>query len=492
MVDQLKFVQLEMMVLVLGLVVLIADLWMAPSKRRLIGHLSALSLGIIFLFSLRESYVDLVNESTDVFFNSRYKIDGLAIFFKRFFILAAIFVLIFAVDFADRIRSGFSEYYAFIIFALAGMMFAASANDFSMLFVSIELITITFYILVSYQRHRLQSLEAGVKYLILGAVSSAFMIYGIALIFGEAGSLKFEDLHAKQSELLGSKVFLFGMLFLFAGLAFKISAFPFQVWAPDVYQGAPTPTTAFLALGSKAAGFVLLIRLLVISLPDLTREWTTLFICISAVTILYGNLCALPQRNLKRLLAYSGIANAGYLLMGIVAQSEAGTAAILYYLAGYLFALITIFLIINLLTKEGEGEDISCLENLNNRSPFLAIAMTLAVVSLAGIPPLAGFFGKFLLIKSVTTEAFGNIGYFVLLAVAVFGVVASIFYYFGIVRTVFWNHKVDEITPVSVGLPIRFVLVSCVVGILYLGLLPNKPIKWVESAAAVENKSLLE
>tara|TARA_B100001094_G_scaffold331080_1_gene398287 strand:- start:110 stop:1588 length:1479 start_codon:yes stop_codon:yes gene_type:complete len=492
MVDQLKFVQLEMMVLVLGLVVLIADLWMAPSKRRLIGHLSALSLGIIFLFSLRESYVDLVNESTDVFFNSRYKIDGLAIFFKRFFILASIFVLIFAVDFADRIRSGFSEYYAFIIFALAGMMFAASANDFSMLFVSIELITITFYILVSYQRHRLQSLEAGVKYLILGAVSSAFMIYGIALIFGEAGSLKFEDLHAKQSELLGSKVFLFGMLFLFAGLAFKISAFPFQVWAPDVYQGAPTPTTAFLALGSKAAGFVLLIRLLVISLPDLTREWTTLFICISAVTILYGNLCALPQRNLKRLLAYSGIANAGYLLMGIVAQSEAGTAAILYYLAGYLFALITIFLIINLLTKEGEGEDISCLENLNNRSPFLAIAMTLAVVSLAGIPPLAGFFGKFLLIKSVATEAFGNIGYFVLLAVAVFGVVASIFYYFGIVRTVFWNHKVDEITPVSVGLPIRFVLVSCVVGILYLGLLPNKPIKWIESAAAVENKSPLE
>ena len=492
MVDQLKFVQLEMMVLVLGLAVLIADLWMAPSKRRLIGHLSALSLGIIFLFSLRESYVDLVNESTDVFFNSRYKIDGLAIFFKRFFILAAIFVLIFAVDFADRIRSGFSEYYAFIIFALAGMMFAASANDFSMLFVSIELITITFYILVSYQRHRLQSLEAGVKYLILGAVSSAFMIYGIALIFGEAGSLKFEDLHAKQSELLGSKVFLFGMLFLFAGLAFKISAFPFQVWAPDVYQGAPTPTTAFLALGSKAAGFVLLIRLLVISLPDLTREWTTLFICISAVTILYGNLCALPQRNLKRLLAYSGIANAGYLLMGIVAQSEAGTAAILYYLAGYLFALITIFLIINLLTKEGEGEDISCLENLNNRSPFLAVAMTLAVVSLAGIPPLAGFFGKFLLIKSVATEAFGNIGYFVLLAVAVFGVVASIFYYFGIVRTVFWNHKVDEITPVFVGLPIRFVLVSCVVGILYLGLLPNKPIKWVESAAAVENKSLLE
>ena len=395
MSEQLKFVQLEMMVVVLGLVVLIADLAMPPSKRRLIGHLSAVALGMVFLFSLRDSYVGLINESTDLFFNSRYKIDGLAIFFKRFFLLAAIFVLIFAVDFADRIRSGISEYYAFIIFALAGMMFASSANDFSMLFVSIELITVTFYILVSYQRHRLQSLEAGVKYLILGAVASAFMIYGIALIFGEAESLKFEDLYAKQSELIGNKVFLFGMLFLFAGLAFKISAFPFQVWAPDVYQGAPTPTTAFLALGSKAAGFVLLIRLLVFSMPDLTREWTALLIAISAVTILYGNLCALPQRNLKRLLAYSGIANAGYLLMGIVAQSEAGTAAILYYLAGYLFALVTVFLIINLLTREGEGEDISCLENLNKRSPFLAIAMTLAAVSLAGIPPLAGFLVSF-------------------------------------------------------------------------------------------------
>ena len=376
MSEQLKFVQLEMMVVVLGLVVLIADLAMPPSKRRLIGHLSAVALGMVFLFSLRDSYVGLINESTDLFFNSRYKIDGLAIFFKRFFLLAAIFVLIFAVDFSDRIRSGISEYYAFIIFALAGMMFASSANDFSMLFVSIELITVTFYILVSYQRHRLQSLEAGVKYLILGAVASAFMIYGIALIFGEVESLKFEDLYAKQSELIGNKVFLFGMLFLFAGLAFKISAFPFQVWAPDVYQGAPTPTTAFLALGSKAAGFVLLIRLLVFSMPDLTREWTALLIAISALTILYGNLCALPQRNLKRLLAYSGIANAGYLLMGIVAQSEAGTAAILYYLAGYLIALVTVFLIINLLTKDGEGEDISCLENLNKWTPFLAIAMT--------------------------------------------------------------------------------------------------------------------
>ena len=169
--------------------------------------------------------------------------------------------------------------------------------------------------------------------------------------------------------------------------------------------------------------------------------------------------------------------------MGIVAQSEAGTAAILYYLAGYLFALVTVFLIINLLTREGEGEDISCLENLNKRSPFLAIAMTLAAVSLAGIPPLAGFFGKFLLIKSVAVEAFGNTGYFALLGVAVFGVVISIYYYFGIVRAIFWNHKADDKTSIFVGIPIRFALICCFAGMLYLGLLPNKTLKWVESAA---------
>ena len=482
--EQLKFVQLEMMVVALGLLVLIADLAMAPSKRRLLGYLSAAGLAVVFLFSLRDGYVDLINQSTEAFFNSRYKLDGLALFFKRFFLLAAIFVLVFAVDFSERLRSGMAEYYSFILFALVGMMFAASANDFSMLFVSIELITVTFYILVSFQRHRLHSLEAGVKYLILGAVSSAFMIYGIALVFGEAGSLRFDDLHAKQEELLQSKVFLFGMLFLFAGLAFKISAFPFQVWAPDVYQGAPTPTTAFLAVGSKAAGFVLLIRLLVAAVPEVTAEWTSVLLVISALTILYGNLCALPQRNLKRLLAYSGIANAGYLLMGVVAQSVDGTTAILYYLVGYLFTVMAAFMIINLLTKEGEGEDISCLAGLSQRSPFLAFAMTLAAVSLAGIPPLVGFFGKFLLVKSVAAEAFGNTGYFALLAVAVFGVVISIYYYFGIVRAIFWGRKTEEQpVPLSVTFPVRVVLCCCVAAMLYLGLLPNKPVKWAKDAA---------
>ena len=483
--DQLQFIQLEVMVVALGLLVLLADLFLSESARRSLGWVAAGALGLVFLLSFRESFVSLADGEA---FGGIYRLDGLALFFKRFFLLTAIFVLIFAMDFASRLKGGMSEYLAFILFALSGMMFASSANDFSLLFVAIELITVTFYILVSFQRHRMHSLEAGVKYLILGAVSSAFLVYGIALVFGEAGSLKFDVIRAAHDGLLGSNVFLFGMLFVFAGLAFKISAFPFQVWAPDVYQGAPTPTTTFLAVGSKAAGFVLLIRLFGSVVPELTAQWTGMLMVVAALTILYGNLCALPQRNLKRLLAYSGIANAGYLLMGIVAQSESGegTAAILYYLAGYLFTLVAAFMIINLLARDGEGEDISCLAGLGKRSPFLALTLTLAVVSLAGIPPLAGFFGKFLLVKSVTAKAFGDAGYFALLAVAVFGVVVSIYYYFRIIRTIYWSKDTPDNSPVAIAWPTRMVLGLCVAAILYLGLLPDKPINWANAAAKIE------
>ncbi|MBC8244601.1 MAG: NADH-quinone oxidoreductase subunit N [Verrucomicrobia bacterium] len=481
---QLQFVQLEMMVAALGLLILLADLFLPSTARRSLGWVAAGALGLVFLLSFRGGYAALADAEA---FGGIYRLDALALFFKRFFLLSAIFVLVFAVDFAARLRGGVSEYLAFILFALTGMMFASSANDFSLLFVSIELITVTFYILVSFQRHRLHSLEAGVKYLILGAVSSAFLVYGIALVFGEAGSLKFDAIRAAHAGLLGSNVFLFGMLFVFAGLAFKISAFPFQVWAPDVYQGAPTPTTTFLAVGSKAAGFVLLIRLFGSVVPELTAQWTGMLMVVAALTILYGNLCAVPQRNLKRLLAYSGIANAGYLLMGIVAQSDDGKAAILYYLAGYLFTLVATFMIIHLITSEGEGEDIACLAGLNKRSPFLAFVLALCSVSLAGIPPLAGFFGKFLLVKSVAAKAFGDAGYFALLAVAVFGVVVSIYYYFGIIRAIYWPKDTSDDSPVPIAWPTRIALGLCVAAILYLGLLPDKPINWANAAAKIES-----
>src|SRR2546430_2303928 len=198
--------------------------------------------------------------------------------------------------------TGISEYYSLIVLALSGMLFAASANDFTMLFVSIELITVTFYVLTSFQRSKLLSLEAGIKYLILGALSTAFTVYGIALVYGTSGTMSFEELARKGAEPDTNPVFVLGVMLVLVGLGFKIAAFPVTIWAPDVYQGAPAPTTAFLAVGSKAAGFVLLLRVLFKAVPSVTAQWTKLLMLISGITILYGNLCAIPQRNVKRLL----------------------------------------------------------------------------------------------------------------------------------------------------------------------------------------------
>ena len=319
-----ELISLEISVIALGVVLLLADLFMPPERRRFLGYAAIAALGLLLLTSL-SGYGSC--SLTGTAFNGSFVEDGLAVFFKRFFIVAAILVLFMSVEFSDRIATGISEYYSLIVFALSGMLFAASANDFAMLFVSIELITITFYVLTSFQRGRLVSLEAGVKYLILGALSSAFLVFGIALVWGTTGKLNFNELASVASQFAGNKIFLLGVLLVLVGLGFKIAAFPFQIWAPDVYQGAPTPTTAFLAVGSKAAGFVLLLRVLFTAVPAVTAHWADLLIVISGITILYGNLCAIPQRNLKRLLGYSSIAHAGYLLLGVAAL--AGGAHIL-------------------------------------------------------------------------------------------------------------------------------------------------------------------
>jgi NADH-quinone oxidoreductase subunit N len=389
-----SLLNLEIWVVALGLVLMLADFWMAAERRRYLGYAAGAALAVLL-------FLNLGHCATGTAFNGMFVQDGLAVFFNRFFIVAAILVLFMSVEFSDRIASGISEYYSLIVFALSGMLFAASANNFAMLFVSIELITVTFYVLTSFQRGRLVSLEAGVKYLILGALSSAFMVYGIALVWGATGKLDFNELALVAGQFAGNKIFLLGMVLVLVGLGFKIAAFPFQIWAPDVYQGAPTPTTAFLAVGSKAAGFVLLLRVLFTAIPSVSAHWANPLIIISGITILYGNLCALPQRNLKRLLGYSSIAHAGYLLLGVAALSASGQAAGLYYLSGYLFTVLGAFTVICLVMRHLDNEDISALAGLNQRSPLLATTLTLAMMSLAGIPPLAGFFGKFLLLKAV-------------------------------------------------------------------------------------------
>lgn len=459
-------ISLELAVLGSGLLFLLLDLWTAPDKKRLLGYGAAAAVGLILLWSFK-----LDASTAQYAFNDSYVLDALALYFKRFFLLATVIVLLMSVDFADRIKAGIGEFYSLTLFALAGMMFASSANDFTMLFVSIELITVTFYVLTSFLRNKLSSLEAGIKYLILGALSSALMVYGIALVFGTTGTMKFGELAAKAAALPQQKLLIVGVILVISGLAFKIAAFPMHLWAPDVYQGSPAPATAFLAVGSKAAGFVLLLRFLFGALPhELLVSWAKLLMGIAAITILYGNLCAIPQRNLKRLLGYSSISNAGYLLLGVAALSQAGSTAVLYYLSGYLFTVLAAFVVISIVMRHVDGDDISALAGLHQRSPLLAATLTLAMVSLAGIPPLAGFFGKFLLLKSVLEQ---GSSYYWLIGVTLVGVVISIYYYFGVVRAIYWSGSSGGAPTLTVGKPLQFALYACVAGMLYLGLFPH-------------------
>ena len=309
--------------------------------------------------------------------------------------------------------------------------------------------------------------------MIIGALSTAFMVYGIALVYGFSHTLNFTELAGLTTKLGSHKIFLFGLVFVLAGLGFKIAAFPFQIWAPDVYQGAPSPTTAFLAIGSKAAGFVLLLRVLFIAVPGITAQWVNLLIIMSGITILYGNLCAIPQRNVKRLLGYSSIAHAGYMLLGVAAMSTAGRSAVLYYLSGYLFTVLGAFTVICLVMRQVDGEDISALAGLNRRSPLLAATMTLSVVSLAGIPPLAGFFGKFLLLKAVIEQGATHPGYYCLAFTALAGVVISLYYYFGIVRAIYWSNDVTDLSPIPLSKPIRLSIYGCIAGMFFLGVFPG-------------------
>jgi NADH-quinone oxidoreductase subunit N len=481
-----SLITLELCVIAIGIVLMLADFWIPAERKKFLAYAAIAALGGLLVVSLGG---DGICSQFGTAFSGSFVEDPLALFFKRFFIVAAILVLFLSAEFSDRL-AGVSEYYSLILFALAGMLFAASSNDFAMLFVSIELITITFYVLVSFQRGRLVSLEAGVKYLILGALSSAFLVFGIALIWGTTGKFNFNDLAQVSGQFLDNKIFLLGVLFVLVGLGFKIAAFPFQIWAPDVYQGAPTPTTAFLAVGSKAAGFVLLLRVLFVAVPDVTKHWANLLIVISGITILYGNLCALPQRNLKRLMGYSSISHAGYLLLGVAALSASGQSALLYYLAGYLFTVIAAFTVIALVMRHLNDEDISALAGLSQRSPLLAATMTLAMVSLAGIPPLAGFFGKFLLLKSVIEagQATHNHGYYCLAFTALVGVVISLYYYFGVVRAIYWSKDAPDLSPIELSSPIKLSIAICIAGMLWLGIFPETVLNLANGAAAVLGK----
>src|SRR2546423_10328931 len=341
-------------------------------------------------------------------------------------------------------------------------MYLVSAIDFIFIFVSIELVTISFFVLVSFPRRNPIALEAGVKYLIVGALSTAFLVYGITWIFGVTGETNLDRIAAAfSSGKIDGRAATFGAVLVLVGLGFKIAAVPFQIWVPDVYQGAPTPVTAFLSVGSKAAGFVVLLRVLqpFLMLPNMQR----LVVLIALLTVLYGNLAALPQNNLKRLLGYSSIAHAGYLLIGVACFDG---RAVTFYLAAYLLMTLLSFTILVLVAQQ-TGEEISDFDGLAKRAPFLAFSMLIAMASLAGLPFTAGFFGKFFVFASAVAHKETA-----LVAVGIVTVACGFYYYLKVIRAMYWQPSAND-NPIAVSAFSRALIALLMMPTILFGVYPQ-------------------
>ena len=444
---------LEALTVTLGLILLMAEAFVSSKSKAWVGVVSAVGLGVILLLCLPlaigpDAKPDAAWAKWPLW--NFYQFDGLARFYKGFALLTTILVVLMSIDYRKILarftdhpgsENGTGEFYALPVFACAGMMWLASARDLAGAFVALELVTITFYILVAYMRRNVGSLEAGVKYLILGALSTGFLVYGIAWVYGATGTMSLAALPSSISSLQSPISLLFGIALVMVGLGFKIGAVPMQVWIPDVYQGAPTPVTAFLSVGSKAAGFILMIRFLEPFLAsDLTRGPVMKLLLILAIaTLLFGNLAAIPQTNFKRLLGYSSIAHAGFLILALAAGKSAAvgmlgsTQVVSLYLATYLIMTLGVFFILAQVRIQRDGESITDFNGLGKTNPGLACALTVLLAALAGVPLTAGFIGKFFVFQLAVDS-----GLWAAVGVAFIGAAAGFYYYLNVVRAMWW------------------------------------------------------
>ena len=468
---------LEVGIVCLGIFLLMLDAFWPRLEKPVIGWIAIGGVLVVFAASFCLGDVPWALSASGF-----YRLDASALFFKQIALLATALTILTAMDYSPVFcryvpaavpGAGLGEFYTLPLFACAGMMWMASAADFIMVFVALELVTITFYVLVASMRKSKLSLEAGVKYLILGALSTGFLVYGITWIFGMSGQTSLDGLARIMPELaVESRVpLLFGFGLVLVALGFKVAAVPFQFWVPDVYQGAPTPVTAFLSVASKAAGFIVLLRVVepFMVVPEIRDKALLALGVIAGATLLYGNLAAMPQSNFKRLLAYSSIAHAGYLLLG-VASITSGTAgvAISFYLAGYLVMTFSSFLVLVIVSRETGSEDISSFNGLSQRSPFLAFVLMLALLSLAGLPFTVGFLGKFLIFQSALAS-----GLYVLSGIGAVAVACGFYYYFKVVRAIYWQPAAEGASEIRVPGPTRLVLGLLAVTTVVLGVFPQ-------------------
>ncbi len=407
-----------------------------------------------------------------------FVLDGFSFFWKLLVLLATALVVLLSVRFLDEGKYRASEYYSLLLLATAGMMFMASGYTLLTIWISLETMALASYILAGYFKREVRSNEAALKYFILGALSSGILLYGISLLYGATGTVQLADL-AEGLRSAGAQenpLVPLGWLLLAAGLFFKVAAVPFHIWTPDVYVGAPTPVTAWLAVASKAASFAILLRIFYEGLGSVKLEWQTVVAVVAVVTMIWGNLAALTQDNVKRMLAYSSIAHAGYVLIGVLAVSEVGLWSVLFYLLAYSFITLGAFgTVILLERREYAGETCADYAGLSRRSPFLAAMMLLFMLALTGIPPTGGFVGKFYLFAAAIETGWGWVALVGVLTSAI-----SLYYYFRIVVYMYLRDS-DQTTPVPLHAPALVgVIAFCAFATLALGILPGPFIEFAK------------
>ncbi len=394
--------------------------------------------------------------------------DDFAVYFHVLFGLLGIMTILVTHPYLAKRKLLQPEFYILLLAATDGMMVMGAATSLVSVFLGLELLSISLYVMAGYVRRDTRSQEAGVKYLLIGGFASAFVLYGMALVYGATGSTVLARIAAASGSDTGNNLLILGVLLMGIGFAFKASAAPFQMWTPDVYEGSPIPVTAFMSVGTKAAAFAIIIRVFEQGLPGLSQDWGAFLAFVAVASMVIGNLAAIVQQSLKRLLAYSGIAQAGYILVGVLGSHGAGQAAVLFYLFAYLFMNFGAFAILIVMAGPlGDRDRFEDLDGLGHRHPVLAGIMTLFMFSLAGFPPTVGFIGKFFLFSAAVAN-----GYTWLVVVAVLMSVVSVYYYFRVVVHL-WTRPAVEGTRFHVPAGAILVIGASGVMALLLGILPS-------------------
>lgn len=501
-VADLLLIAPELILTMCACVVLVMEVILPYRKSKLTAYFSLVAIGLAFV-SLALQWWSMSTSLPVSGFYGMIRIDGFALLFKAIFLLSAALAIGISTRFLDIEGEQHGEYYALVLFATVGMMFISCGYDLISLYISLELMAVTFYVLVAFTKREKRSNEAAMKYFLLGAFSSGVLLYGMSLLYGIAGSTNVGDIGNQVGQLTGQiqnalqgaaqtggvpddiaklrPLLVLAMIALGAGLFFKVAAVPFHMWAPDVYEGAPTSVTAFLSTGSKAASFALFFRIFKEGLDGMFADWAPLLGLVAAITIMVGNWAAVTQENSKRLLAYSSISNAGYLLLAFVANNLYGYIGLIVYLFVYTLMNMGAFGVIISLRRRGIiGDNVEDLTGLGQKSPVMAAMMTVFMLSLGGLPVTGGFIGKYFLFGGLIQRGTGPEGksWYIWLAIwAIINTVVSFYYYFRFIKVMYLGDRLADTRPLALSPALQTVLVVSVVGILAVGVYPHPLIK---------------